>query len=118
MTPSYQYFAAGPSFSATPRMYAVNPRAVLAELATFPGPLEDSRPIRCEDVDMLLPASHDPGTPAFTGLGRCFCGVRGRMALRGRIPPDLLHPAYVTTAPEASIPYSRSPRDERLPRAV
>ena len=51
-------------------MYAVNQRAVLNELASRP--CEDQRLIRCENVEMLLPASHDLGASAFTWPAALF----------------------------------------------
>ena len=53
-------------------MYAVNQRAVLNELATFPTLSRTKGPIRCENVDMLLPASHDVGASAFTWPAALF----------------------------------------------
>ena len=53
-------------------MYAVNQRAVLNELATFPTLSGPNGPIRCENVDMLLPASHRVAASAFTWPAALF----------------------------------------------
>ena len=54
-------------------MYAVNQRAVLNELATFADPREEKpRPSDAKMSDMLLPASHNVGAPAFTWPAALF----------------------------------------------
>ena len=73
MTPAYQPIRGGGSqFLGHANNVCCQSAGSLERTGYLPDPGEDQRLIRCENVGMLLPASHDLGASAFTWPAALF----------------------------------------------